>query len=92
MRNDPQGISYSYGSLPVYLTKGVGSLADALLPHSDTRPRGYYTGYDGVTYVGRFLAAIFDLITILFVFLIARRLYSSVAALGGRRFGGVLSH
>ncbi len=77
----PSGCRYPYGSLPVYLTRGVSWLMDTLLPPGDTTPRGYYLGYDGTTVVGRHLSTIFDLITIVLVFLIARRLYSVRTAL-----------
>jgi YYY domain-containing protein len=77
----PIGCRYPYGSLPVYLTRGVSWLVDTLLPPTATTPKGYYLGYDGTTVVGRHLSSIFDLITILLVFLIARRLYSSGTAL-----------
>src|SRR5207249_3620046 len=76
------GRPYSYGSLPVYLNKGAAWLIDSVLPisHPNNDPR-YYEAYDGTTALGRMLAAIFDLITVLLVFLIARRLYSRPTAL-----------
>jgi len=78
----PGGDHYPYGSFPVYLVKFTGWLADSVLPHTNTQPKGYYlTDYNGVTQLGRTLAAVFDLITIFLVFLIGRRLFSRNAGL-----------
>ena len=57
-----QGIgSFVYGTLPLFITKAVAGLVDKDV-------------YDGAHLVGRFLTAALDVLTILFVFLIARRL------------------
>jgi YYY domain-containing protein len=78
----PNGCHYAYGSLPVYLTKGVGWLADTYWPGSEQRsPVHFQQTYEGITVIGRMLAALFDLITIVFVFLIGRRLYSGATGL-----------
>lgn len=73
---------YPYGSLPVYLTRVAGWALDNPLRSFTGKPAGYYLqDYNGVTLLGRSISSIFDLITILLVFLIARRLYSSKAGL-----------
>src|SRR4051812_7499489 len=78
----PPGCNYPYGALPVYLVKGAGWLYDTVVPHPQDEAKDYYhASYDGITKTGRSLAAIFDLITILLVFLIGRRLYSSAVGL-----------
>ncbi len=81
--NDPRGCSnFSYGSFPVYMARAAAWVADRVWPGADTRPPDFYSrSYEGMTAVGRHLAALFDLLTILFVFLIARRLYSRSTAL-----------
>jgi hypothetical protein len=53
---------YVYGTLPLIITRYVGEWVGM-------------TGYDEINIVGRVLSAIFDLATILMVYLIARRLY-----------------
>lgn len=75
------GCEYPYGSLPVYVTRLAGWVLDLGVPNED--PRKGYTLFnlEGVTTVGRHMSSIFDLLTILLVFLIARRLYSSSTAL-----------
>jgi YYY domain-containing protein len=73
---------YVYGSLPVYMARGTAWLLDTVLPPGEGRPAGYYLrDHTGATLVGRHLAALFDLITILLVFLIGRRLFSSATGL-----------
>ncbi len=58
-----RGNSYFvYGTLPLFLTRYVAQWTNM-------------TGYDQVNLVGRVLSAIFDLGTIIFVYLIAKRLY-----------------
>ena len=57
-----QGIgSFVYGTLPMFVTKAVAGIVDK-------------DAYDGIHLVGRFLTALLDTLTILLVFLIARRL------------------
>ncbi len=53
---------YVYGTLPLFIVRYVGEWFGM-------------TGYDQINIVGRVLSGIFDLGTILFVYLIARRLY-----------------
>ncbi len=66
-----QGIgSFVYGTLPVFITKAAAGMVDK-------------DAYDGIDLVGRFLTASLDVLTILLVFLIGRRL--------GGRWGGALA-
>ena len=53
---------YFYGTLPLFLTKAVGSLVGK-------------TGYDEIHLVGRVLSALFDLASVLLLFFLARRLF-----------------
>ncbi len=62
--------SYVYGLLPVILAKFFGQLVGK-------------TGYDGVYLVGRALSAVMDLLSVLMVFLMGRRLYDSRVGLLG---------
>ncbi|MEO6457279.1 MAG: DUF2298 domain-containing protein, partial [Chloroflexia bacterium] len=72
---------YPYGSLPVYLTRITGWALDSVVP-ADSPQKGYFVrDFYGVTVLGRHLSSIFDLITVLLVFFITRRLYSRNAAL-----------
>ncbi|HEU5103528.1 MAG TPA: DUF2298 domain-containing protein, partial [Roseiflexaceae bacterium] len=59
---------FVYGTLPVYLVKSTAILLDV-----DTE--------DAITLIGRSLSALFDLGTILFLFLIGRQLYGSKVGL-----------
>ena len=82
LRNLANNHDYIYGSLPVYMGRATGWLLDNVLPPTDARPKGYYLrDYPGIAQAGRHLAAVFDLITIVLVFLIGRRLFSSGAGL-----------
>ncbi len=54
---------YFYGTLPLFLTKGVGTLLQR-------------TGYDQIHLVGRVLSGLFDLGSVLLVFFFARRLFN----------------
>ena len=57
-----QGIgSFVYGTLPMFVTKAAAGIVDK-------------DAYDGIHLVGRFLTASLDVLTVLLVFLIARRL------------------
>ena len=58
------GKHYPYGSLPVYLTKGVAWAVDAYLPPDSLHGKGWWLGYEGITKIGRMLAAFFDLINV----------------------------
>lgn len=75
---------FFYGTLPLFLTKLVATGADAVVSaYSDLRPdlaepattRSRLTGYDQIHLVGRVLSALFDLGSVLLVFVLARRLF-----------------
>ena len=59
---------YVYGTLPVYIVKWTAILIDK-------------NNYDKITLVGRNLSALFDIATILFLFLIGKRLYGNKVGL-----------
>ena len=61
---------YVYGLFPVVVTKFVGQVVGK-------------TGYDGVYLVGRALSAIMDMLCVVLVFLIGRRLYDTRVGLVG---------
>ena len=73
---------YVYGNFPMTVTRYVAEWAqgacEAFTNDDGTGPRicqWNYTAYDGVHILGRFLSGLLDLVSILFTFLIARRLY-----------------
>jgi 4-amino-4-deoxy-L-arabinose transferase-like glycosyltransferase len=71
---NPENVGYPfyvYGTFPIFLVKLVAQMAG-------------YASYDGYTLVGRFLSALFDSLTIIFVYLIAVKIFKS-------RLVGVLS-
>jgi YYY domain-containing protein len=79
---------YVYGNFPMTVTRYAGEWADGvcdmLAGAAGARPAwcGFsLTGYDGIHLVGRFLSALVDLISVLFTFLIGRRLYGVGAGL-----------
>lgn len=67
--------SYVYGTVPLFLTKVSGHVAGSL-PFV-----GEYATYDGFTIVGRALAALFDIATVVVVFFLGRRLFGQRAGL-----------
>ena len=67
--NTPHG-TYVYGLFPLVLAKFLGGLTGL-------------TGYHGVYLVGRVMAGAMDLISVLIVFLIGRRLYDDRVGLAG---------
>ena len=70
---------FAYGSLPMYLLKGIATVADLF----QDRP----LDLNGLAMLGRLLSSLADLVTILLVFLIGRRLFNAwVGLLGGTLF------
>ncbi len=57
---------FAYGSLPLYLLKLTSMLFTNLAP--------YLTTYDGINLLGRAISATFDLITIIFIYLLGKTL------------------
>lgn len=75
--NDPNSgrpTNYAYGALPIIIT----SAAATIVTHFN---HGAWDSYAKIYKVGRFLSALMDTITAGLVFLIARRIFSSHAAL-----------
>ncbi len=72
---------YVYGNFPLTVTRVVAEWATALCERLTCQH--IYTAYDGIQLVGRALSALVDLVSILFVFLIGRRLYDWRAGLVG---------
>lgn len=79
---------YVYGNFPMTVTRYAAEWATSACEFfsdiSGEPPAlcGYrFTAYDGIQFVGRFLSGLVDLISILFTFLIARRLYNAWAGL-----------
>ncbi|MGA7732608.1 MAG: DUF2298 domain-containing protein, partial [Chloroflexia bacterium] len=73
---------YPWGALPVYISRAAAWVADQAVQVVNPSHNNFYIrDYWGAQMVGRTMASIFDLITILLVFLIARRLYSTRTAL-----------
>ncbi len=65
---------YTYGSLPIYITRIAAEVA--------TRVSGKpWSSYPDIALVGRFMSGLVDIGTMLLVFLIGRRLYSTRAGL-----------
>lgn len=87
--------SYTYGHFPLYLLVVAGHLTQKLAPVAETigAPQEYVdmmriaVGSPGYAWVGRLMMAIADTITLLYLFLIGRRVYNKhvgllAAALG----------
>ena len=85
---------YVYGNFPMTVTRYAAEwatgLCDSAMQRSGEWPdpgarQGLcaytYTAYDGINIAGRFLSALVDIISVLFTFLIGRRLYGRWAGL-----------
>ena len=74
---------------PAALTKFMRALGlNQFCERAEGIPREFYA-YDDVTLVGRVLSALFDLATLVWVFLIARELYGAHAGLAAMALGGL---
>lgn len=79
---------YVYGNFPMTVTRYAAEWATSaceFFSDLNGQPPGLcryrFTAYDGIQFVGRFLSGLVDLISIVFTFLIARRLYNAWAGL-----------
>ncbi|MGD2049712.1 MAG: DUF2298 domain-containing protein, partial [Chloroflexota bacterium] len=66
---------YVYGNFPMTVTRLVAEGMDGLCQRAGEICDVRFTFFDGIHYVGRFLSGILDLVSILFTFLIGKRLY-----------------
>jgi YYY domain-containing protein len=73
--NVPSDNSFVYGTVPFFLTKISSNLTKSLPFVGD------HSTYDGIAIVGRGLSALFDIGTIVLIFLVARRLFGDRAGL-----------
>jgi hypothetical protein len=62
---------FNYGTLPIYLLKGISQLIDFLFSVN-------ISNYQGMLYVGRSLSITFDLLTIIFIYKITRLLFQTI--------------
>ncbi|MCB0035663.1 MAG: glycosyltransferase family 39 protein, partial [Anaerolineales bacterium] len=73
---------YVYGNFPMTVTRYVAEWAETLRSTCAAESeallcQNVLTGYDGVHLIGRLLSAVMDLLSILFIFFIGRRLYGT---------------
>ncbi|MCP4361105.1 MAG: hypothetical protein GY796_24115, partial [Chloroflexi bacterium] len=85
--NQGQGF-FVYGNFPLtvsrYAAETVNLFCTAAVPQDPGQPPPCpynFTNYDGVHLLGRFLSGLMDLISVLFVYLIGKRLYGRAAGL-----------
>jgi len=69
---------FAYGSLPLYLLKAIGALASIHYPQA--------LSYDQINLIGRFISVIFDVGTLIFIFLLGKKLFSKTVGLLGTFF------
>ncbi|MFZ0544035.1 MAG: glycosyltransferase family 39 protein, partial [Candidatus Promineifilaceae bacterium] len=72
---------YVYGNFPLTMTRIAAEIVDGVCQNFENLCQYHFTAYDGIHLVGRFLSALVDLISILFIFLTGRRLYDWRAGL-----------
>ncbi len=65
---------FAYGSLPFYILRIAGDIAGFLLHPS-------FAAYDRINLIGRILSALFDIGTIVLIFLLGRKLFSETIGL-----------
>ena len=61
---------FNYGSLPLYILKGISQLADTIF-------KAHVATYDGMLYVGRSLSVIADLLVVVMIYRIGRLLFDN---------------
>lgn len=61
---------FNYGTLPMYLTKGISQLSDFFL-------MTHFSNYSGLLYVGRTLSVLSDTAVIFFIYLIAKNVFNN---------------
>jgi dolichyl-phosphate-mannose--protein O-mannosyl transferase len=69
---------FAYGSLPLYLLKAIGAFAGIFYPQA--------ASYDQINLIGRAISAIFDVGTLLIIFLLGKRIFSKQIGLLGAFF------
>jgi len=74
---------FVYGNFPMTATRLVAEGVDSFCNTFSELCDHSYVYYDGIHLVGRFLSALADMVSILFIFLIGRRLYDWRAGLLG---------
>jgi hypothetical protein len=74
---------FVYGNFPMTATRLVAEGVDSFCNTFSEQCDRSYIYYDGIHLVGRFLSAMADMVSILFIFLIGRRLYDWRAGLLG---------
>ena len=94
---DPNGQprSYTYGHLPLYLLAATGNVVTKLAPLAEKlgAPEKYVAmmrianGSPGFAWVGRVLVALFDTLTLLYLFLLGRLLWNKHVGLLAAAFG-----
>ncbi|GEM_PF-4495699 len=72
--------SYAYGTLPLFIVRAVGQVIIAINPGNLPEPR-MWVSYDYVHLVGRFVNALFDTFSVMLIFFIGKRLFSSTHGL-----------
>ena len=91
---------YVYGDLPIimvrYLADWLNGIGDGLREGQDLTGLAAafaqvqnWAGYDEVALLGRFLSAVFDIASLIFVFLIGKRLFGNKVALLGTAFSAL---
>src|SRR3989338_3128578 len=61
---------FNYGSLPLYILKGISQLIDVVF-------KTHIATYDGMLYVGRSLSVIADLIVVIMIYRMSRLLFDN---------------
>ncbi len=69
---------FAYGSLPLYMLKGIAAIASIFDPLAYT--------YDQINLIGRFISALFDIGTLIIIFFFGKKLFSKTVGLLGTFF------